>query len=301
MLLGSDAELPAQRDRDLLDPASECGGQALGRGDDFRRGFLHQLDRLAPRGLLLLGCVAASVLPPLERLPGAAQYRALIFEYLPDRANKSFLIASHLLRPRLAGLVQGLPELARHGAQLGRRGIQQFGHRRNPHGGGSQTVDAPLQAGRRLGHRLRLRRSRLAHVLDAPVQLRERFREAAHGFAKRLAQLVAHRVREPLLRRVLVAAGLKRLPEVVQRPFESAVGAPKQPERDQEVVQHAGETGPESRREGRQHLQLEGGQPPQPDREGEHGAPDADDEGPPSPIPACGRPGARAPGRPSSM
>ena len=173
--------------------------------------------------MLLLGGFAASALPPLEHLPDAAQHRALIVEHLPDSSDERFLVAAHLLRPRLAGLVEGLPELAGHGTQLGRRGVQQFGHRRDLHGGGGQAVDAPLQAGRRLDHRLGLRRGRLAHVLDAPVQLRERFREAAHGFAKRLAQLVPDRVREPLLGCVLVAAGSQRLPEIVKSLFETAI------------------------------------------------------------------------------
>ena len=55
----------------------------------------------------------------------------------------------------------------------------------------------------------------------------ERFRKAAHGFTKRRTQLVPDGVGEPLLGRVLVAAGLQRLPETVKGPFEAAIGEPK--------------------------------------------------------------------------
>ena len=206
MLLGPEAELPAQPAGNLLDLAGERCRQGLNDGGDLRRALLNQLDRFAPRGLLLLGSFAAPAFPTLQGLAGAAQDRPLVVEHLPDRADERILVAAHLPRPRLAGLVEGLPEVGGHGAQVRRRGVQQVGGRRDLRGGGGQALDAPLQAGRRLQRRPRLRGGRFAHVLDAPVELRERIGEAAHGLAERLAQLVADRVGEPLLGRVLLAA-----------------------------------------------------------------------------------------------
>ena len=279
MLLGTQAELPAQLAGDLLHLAGERGGQALRRGENLARSLLHQCGRFAPRLLLLLSGVAASAFPPLERLPRSDQYRALIVEHLPDRAEERVLVAAHCLRPSLASLVEGLPEVAGHGAQLLRCGVQQLRHRPDPCRGGGQAIDATLQTGSRLDHRLRLRSGRRGHVLDAPVQLRERIGEAPHGFAKRLAQLVADRVGELLLGCILVAAGLQRLPEVVQRLLEAAIGEAKEAEGDHQVVRHAEEAGDKSGREGSQHAYFEGGHPPQPDRKRGHGAADADDEG----------------------
>ena len=232
----------------------------------------------------------------MEGVPDAFQQRALVVEHLPGAADERLLVAAHFLRPRRAGLVEGLrprraglveglPELVGHGAQVAGRGAQQIGQGRDLLHPVGEAVDAPLQTGRRFHHGLRLFPVDLRQVRHALVETRERLGEAADGFPERLPELFPDRVRELPGGRVLVAAELERPPEVVERRLEPPVRQVEQPQRHRQVVRHAAQTCP-------QRGSDRGNQPPEcssrrlvvaggdgkPNRERRHGAADPDDQ-----------------------